>query len=382
MSSFEPRHLNRVMESIYTRFKLPREAALSDNAAASQILSDVREGVMTFGELTFSDMDQAYHLASLCSDDEYVDFRRAFTERAASRHFRAGWIYCQINAGDRNATALFEAVYEKLKAKRPSPPVLEGTLAARTGMPWNLIYERAVEIMRIDKLSLDALCDKYDILPNTPFYSNLMLVYLSKCGRDELKGNEGLLGELIAASELEFLRPAVRNYTSQVAYEEMSGDIINIILARLSAERGENPLGISPKTLQIMRQRRYKEVLDELTSGNREKADFYSKISGNIRKVEFLDKGFFAVDFGSYAVIDNPDWKDRAYAFKKEYFTEIFRKWEETGRPENFWPPAGEGGIQYARDAVLGLSDADIVRIGFTGFDSLYARDLLSKKTF
>lgn len=372
--------LDEVKLQVARRFPAPREYALADDTAAFDIMSRIRSGQSSFDELSFTELKYSYHMAKLCDNDEFRELQKVFAERATSAVYSIGWDYCQINADNDKAVALFAIIYEKIRKTRPE--IVDKGLAGRAGMPWDEIFHRSAEIMHIEKLKPEQFCARYEIIPNTVFYYHLMLAYLSKCEKDVLKENEALLTQLMAVSKIEFLKPAIKNYTTRFGYEEMSQDFINALLARLSTEASDNALGISPNTLQMMRLQRFNGIIENLTGNNRQKTGMYSKVSGKIRNIEPLNKGVFAVDFGTYMVVDCTDWNDKAFAFKPDVYRQMLDKWVAEGYPEEFWPGTGPEKIVAARDVVLGVMKSDIVRLGFSHFDMLYTRDLLIKNIY
>ncbi len=375
-----PTHLDEMKIEVAKKFPTPLEYALTGDTAAYDVISRIRSGQSTFNELSFAELNYSYHMAKLCDVDEFNELQAAFSRRVTAAIYYTGWDYCQINTDNDKAITLFVIAYEMVRKSRPD--IVNKSLAGRAGMPWSEIFHRSAEIMHIEKLKPDQFCAKYEIIPNTVFYQRLMLTYLSKCEKDVLIENEMLLIKLITASGIEFLKIAIKNYTTRISYEEMSQDFIDALLVRLASEGSDNTLDISPNILQMMRLQRFNSVIEDLTGNNKKKIEIYSKASGKIRNIEPLSKGVFAIDFGSYMVVDCTDWKDIAFAYKPETYRKMRDRWVIEKYPEEFWPGVGKEDIAAVRDVLLRVTKSDVIKLGFSEFDMLYTKDFLIRNIY
>jgi hypothetical protein len=373
--NFQPIHLNEVMRNLQADFPLPKDFALKDEDSAFDIIERIRLGAISFESLSVSDFNYVYQLANLCTEEEFERLKNVFPLRITSNLFEIGWIYCQHNPDNDRAVQLFSDVCRWMKANLPD--YYNDTLIGRTDLPWDEIFIRSVEIMRINKMSIDQFCEKFQIIPNTKFYHQLNIVYLSRCDKNELLQNEALLAELISTSKLELLRPTIRNYTAQIPYEEMSHLIRDSIIFRLSKESDDESIGLSPTMLHRIRSERFNSVIADNII-NPAKQNVYNSISGRVKNVELLTKGFFMIDFGVYIVLDNTDWDNYAYAYTPSKYNELLDEWKEANYPEDFWPAEQEESIAPAREMVLGIKKNPVIKLGFTDFDILYTKDLLS----
>ena len=375
MLNFVPVALNEIKQQLEQNFPMPSDFALKDESSAYEIIERVRAGA-SFLEIPASDFSLVFQLAGLCTDAEFEQLKRDFENRITSSLFDIGWVFCQYNPDNRRAVELFTSVCLWMKANRRKEFIK--TLIGHTDLPWEDVFIHAVEIMRIKKLSIEEFCEKYDIIPGTPFHQRLNIVYLSRCDKDELILNEPLLAQLITTSSLEYLRPTIKNYTAQVHYDEMSQIIRDSLVYRLAQEGDDESIGISPNMLQRIRQQRFLTALEGCTTKKCAKHNIYNSIAGKIKNVELLTGGFFSIDFGIYIVLDNNDWEDYSYAYLPSTFNELLDGWRDLGYPEDYWPAVGEPFIASAREVVLGIKKPQAIRLEFADFDVLYTKDLLS----
>lgn len=376
MFVFQPKHLAAVAEQVREWYPLPQEIAFRPEKKAADILQRMREGGGSFFELTAGEFLYVYQLASFCTGEELSQLQLAVSKRMSSSLFETGWIYGQLHANDQAAVSLFVLACNWMR--RNQEEKFGATLVGRTGLPWEDIYRRAVDLLRIEKLPLADFCEKYHILPDTVFCRQFYLTYLARCDKSELLEQTVLLAELIAAAQVDFLRPALKNYTANITYDEMPPLVADAISARLAEERDDEAIGLSPAMLQRLRTKRFGSILENLAGQNLPKLQTYQSVVGNIKQVRPLPGDFFAIDFGTYIVLDSARWYQQAFAYLPARFEQLFHTWEEEGHPADYWPAAGEAEIPGAHDVVLGLAKAGCVRLLFAGFDLLYTKDLLT----
>lgn len=380
MLSFEPKGLNEIKEQLLTQFPMPEDFALKDESYAFDLIAKLRSSEVYFSELSPTDLNYVYHLAKFCDEEEFKKLAAVFKKRATSALFNIGWTYCQINANEQKAIELFSVSCKWMREKKEEE--YEKTLIGRTGLPWSEIYSRSVDIIKIDKLSIDEFCKKYNLMRNTLFYQQLYLIYLSKCEKEELYQNEANLAELITSSKIEFIRPALKNYTAKINYDEMSSLINDAISFRLSKESGDESLGLSPSMLIRIRQQRFNSILEGCCGGNTLKCGIYISVAGKIRNVELLTNGFFSINFGAWNVVDNVEWKDHAYAYLPQLYKRFVDDWTAEGFVADFWPGMDEKDIITAYDVFMGNKKGGVVKLKFNDFDLLYTKDLLSNARY
>lgn len=373
---FEPKAINAIKKQLENDFPLPSDFALREDGVAYDLIERLRDGKLSFFELSTSDLYYTYQLANLCTDQQFEQLEKVFASRIVSAFYDIGWVYCQYNPDNPRAVSLFVSVCRWMKKNKLE--FFNKTLIGHTDLPWDEVYIRSVELMRVKKLSVKEFCDMFNIIENTTFHGQLNMVYLSRCGKEELLANEELLAQLISTSKLELLRPTIKNYTAQIRYEDMSQLINDAITYRLAKESNDESIGLSPNMLQRIRSKRFDSVIEQCTYNNVQKQKVYGSLAGRIKNIELLTGGFFAVDFGNYFVLDNSDWSDYAFAYIPSLYTQLSDEWKQGGYPDNYWPAADENLIRNARDVVLGLKKSDIIKLGFSDFDILYTKDLLS----
>ena len=375
MLDFVPVQLNEIKLQLEVDFPMPYDFALKKEDSAVEIIDRIRSGT-DFLDLSTTDFNYVFQLTNLCTEEEFDQLKMNFPYRITSNLFDIGWIYCQYNPDNKRAVDLFTIVCAWMKENKRDD--FNDTLIGHTDLPWEDIFIRSVEIMRIQNLSVDDFCRKFHVFPDTTFYQHLNIVYLSRCDKDELLKNEALLAQLISTSKLEYLRPTLKNYTAQVHYDEMSQLISDAISHRLSQERGDESIGLSPTMLQRIRQQRFHSVLEDCTISNQSKLNVYNAIAGRIKNVELLTGGYYAIDFGAYIVVDSVDWSSHAYAYVPLVYSELLGEWQNADYPDHYWPAISEEFISKARDVVLGIKKPDVIKLGFTDFDILYTNDLLA----
>ncbi len=375
MLNFEPKLLNEIKDQLIEDMPSPLVYAVEDSEEVSRIIEEIRSGSLSFVELPAAKMDYVYQLANLCTQEEYERLINIFPHRVTSKLYDIGWVYCQLNPNNTRAIELFTIVCRWMKKNRRTE--FNNTLIGRTDLPWGEIYVRAVEIFRIKKISIERFCEKFDIIPDTQFYEQLNLINLSRCDKDELLENEEMLAGLIKKSELEFLRPALKNYTAHFDFEEMPQQIKDAISHRLAEETVDETIGLSPNMVQRICKQRLETMLSEFDSKNALKKDVYNSIILRIKNIKPLKKGFYSIDFGDYVVVDNADWED-SYAYIPSVFRQLYKEWKAADYPDDYWPAAEASTIAAARDVIFGLKKSNIIRLEFTEFDILYTKDLLS----
>ncbi len=376
MFTFEPKHLKEINASLASHFPLAEDYALSDESVALMVVNDVREKYKgSFDALSSSQLNYVYSLTKLCTDQEFKKLKLVFKSRIYSALFDIGWIYCQINPNNKRAVELFSLCCEWMSENKPKD--YEKTLIGRTELPWDEIYVRSIEIIKIDKTTIDELCKKYNLMINSLFCQQFRMIYLSKCEKEELIQNEGILANLISTSKVEFLKPALMNYTAKINYDEMSSTVNDAILHRLSIEENNVDIGLSPAMLLRIRQQRFNSTLENFCNPNSQKTRIYSSVASKIRSVESLDKGFFILDFGTYIVVDSLEWQNSSFAYTPEFYKNLYSEWKKSDFKEDFWPNVDQSDMVSAKDVVLRVKKSDVVKLDFNEFNLLYSKDLL-----
>ena len=380
MLTFEPKSLNNLMKELVNEFPLPMDLALKDDSEAQIILDNIRKNKNSLTKLTVNEFNLVYQIATLCTQDEFIILKNNFANRMTSLLFYIGWPYCQINANDKRAISLFSIACTWMKEIKPYE--YNKTLIGKTGIPWDEIYQKAIKMMHAENLTIDEFCKNYNILNNSLFYGHLKLIYFATCGKDELRQNEAQLAHLITTASSEFLRPALINYSSKINYDEMSLLFKEAIIKRLSTEKSDNFIGLSPTLIAQIRQQRYGVMLGQCTNNNATKLNVYKSISSKINNIEFFPNGFFSLDFGSYVVVDNSEWQTSAYAYLPKIYTKMLEDWVSKQYADNFWPAMREPDLITARDLILGLNKGGVIKIEFNDFDILYTKDLLTNARY
>jgi hypothetical protein len=373
---YQPQFLLQIKEDLKKRFPSPQDYAFTEEDILFDIMDGLRERNGSFFELSATELKYSYQLSKICTEEEYVELQKVFKERITSELFDIGWLYCQVNPNNSRAVALFSEVCRWMKQHKTK--VYDVSLIGRLGLPWNEIYIRSVEIMRIGKFPVEEFCTRFDVLPNTLFVKQLQLTYLSMCEKDELVKNESLLANLITDANIEFLRPAIKNYTAKIPYDDIPQLVGDAISYRISSENADETLGLSPNLLQRIRRLRFSTILEDNINQNSQKNAVYHSIAGMIRNVELLTGSFFAVYFRNYIVLESSEWKNHAYAYLPNIYNALFETWKEKNYPENYWPGMNEDEISDARNVVLGLKKSGVIKLSFTDFDILYTKDLLT----
>ena len=375
MIKFEPKRLNDVNEKLKDKFPVPKDFALKDEAEAQDILDGLRNKSESFYEMPSSDFNLCYQMSGLCTEDEFFDLKRAFRNRMSTFLFDIGWIYFQKNANEKRAVELFSFACEWQESKKPDN--FKETLIGKIGTETDNIYTKTIEYMRNEGLSFEDIVRKFDIVPDFIFLQQLYLTYFVNCGKEEFAKYEGKLTEFILNADLQYLRPAVHNYTKQLTWEEMPQSIKESMLQRLSEEKTGETLGIYSEILKYIRQEQFKKIIEDLTNKSPHKFKVYNDVIKKIEKTKTLGNGFFSIVTKKYCVIDNINWDDYAYAYAPELYKELVKEWENAEYSDDFWPCIDENEIPNAKDIVLGTETSDAIKLIFNSFDGLYARDLL-----
>lgn len=376
MEVYHPQFLLQVKEDLKNRFPSPMDYAFADDERVFDIITAIRDGKLSFLTLTGTEFKMLYQMTKFCSEEEYGTLLSVLRQRMTSDLFDIGWLYCQNNPNNIRAISLFSEVCLWMKSNKPKQ--YDATLIGRLGLPWDDIYVRSVEVMRIGKYSIEEFCRRFDVLTGTLFVKQLQLSYLSLCEKDELVKNEAVIASLILESKIDFLRPAIKNYTAKIHYDEIPQTVSDAISYRLSAENPDETLGLSPNLLLRVRRLRFSSILEDNVNQNSPKPAVYHSIAGVIRNVELLTGSIFTVTFRNYIVVDSSEWKTHAYAYIPSLYHSLYEAWKEKNFPENYWPGIEEPEIPDARAIVLGLKKAGVIKLGFTDFDVLYTKDLLT----
>lgn len=376
MFAFEPKCLKEINSTLASHFPLAEDYALSDDSAALLIINNVREKYNgSFEALSVSELNYIYSLTKFCTEEEFNNLKIVFKSRLYSALFDIGWIYCQINPNDKRAVKLFSLSCEWMSERKPKD--YEKTLIGRTGLPFGEIYARAIEITKIEKITIDQLCEKYNIIINSLLSQQFRMIYLSKCEKEELIQNENVLANLIGTSKIEFLKPVLINYTAKIIYDEMYSLVNDAILYRLSIEDNNVDIGLSPAMLTRIRQQRFNTTLENFCHPASQKVRIYNSVASKIRGVEMLNNGFFILDFGTYIVLDSSDWQYSSFAYTPEFYKKLYKDWKKSGFIDDYWPCVEESLIASARDVVLRVKKADVIKLDFNEFNLLYAKDVL-----
>lgn len=378
--AFEPKNLNNLMNELIYEFPSPMELAYKEETDAQVILDSVRKEEKTFSKLSANEFNLIYQIAKLCTYDELNILKNIFKIRMTSTLFHTGWLYTQLNANDKGVVSLFEIACKWMKENRPYDFSL--TLIGKTGLPWEEIYKKAENMLHKDKLSVDEFCQRYNILSNSIFYRQLKLLYFSTCGKNELRQNEAQIAQLIATASNEFLRPALINYSTLISYDEMSLLFKEAIIKRLSTEKNDDFIGLSPNIIAQIRKHRYGTILDQCTNNNTAKLSVYKSIAGKINNIEYFPNGIYTIDFGSYIIVDNQDWQTSAFAYPPKIFSSLMDDWKSKQYQNDYWPAFQETELITARDVILGLNKGSVIKIEFNEFDILYTRDLLTNTRY
>lgn len=376
MQDFKPQSLISIRDELKSRFPFPIDYALMDDSFATERLEELRKDGSPLSDLTLSDFNYIYQISTVCTKEEYASLKKIFPARVTANAFYIGWAYCQIHADNKRPIALFVSACEWMSQNKKKD--YEKTLIGKFGLPWDDLFLRASDTIRKEKTTVDKFCNRYDLIPDTPFIQRLHLAYITRCDKEELKNYEEVFAGLITVSKAEFLKPAMKNYAAKVEFEEMSPLISEAISNRLSGESDDESFGLSQSMLQLIRQKRFTSMLEELTNKNTQKVQLYGAIAGKIKGLHPLNNGFFAINFGNYIVVDSPSWFNDAYAYDPKIYNQLLETWTLKGFPDEYWPAMDAEGIADAHDQILGIVKAGVIKLSFLTFDILYTKDLLT----
>lgn len=337
MQPFHPVNLENINRSLAEKYPLAEDFANADLCKAEDILFMMREQNKSFFEISALDLRFAFQMACICADEEFEVLKTAVFYKADKTLFRIGFIYFQANAEDSRTIELFSAIISKFSKNQPE--AYNRSLIGKTGLPLDEIYTRSVKIMRQENLSFEDFCRQYEIIKNSVFYGNLKLAYLSECEKEEFPENEAFLLESIFSAKASVLSPALRNFTEKLEFEEISEQIKNAILGRLSSENSDTAIGLSDAFLEEIRQQKYGKILKENISTDLKKLDVYLAVVNKIRNIELLENGYFSIVFEKYTVIDNIRWDNYAYAYSRQNLENLFESWLALGMPQGTTGP-------------------------------------------
>lgn len=372
----QPDFFKQVNDDLKKEILSPEEYAAAESGEIQRILAGKREDNLPFAEMPDKDFHHAYSFTRFCAPEEFAELQEAFSERMTPFLFEIGWVYCQIDPNNDLAVSLFMDACQWMKGSQPE--AFEKSAIGRIGLPWKDVYIRSVEIMRIGRFSIEAFCKRFHIMTGTVFFDQLRLSFLAWCEKNELLANIDILTDLIPAANLDFIRPAIKNYTAKFRYEEMPQKLSEAISMRLSMESKGETLGLSPNLLLNIRRLRFHAALREAVKENSGKLKAYYANIGLIKNIEKIHENYFTIDFGSYIVLDNEDWENHAFAYAPQMFPPLYETWKAGGFSENYWPALQDPEIATAREIILGIKKAGVIRLAFTEFDILYAKDLLN----
>lgn len=370
MLEFEPRQLKALAEMMQLQIPLAQDYALRPQQEGQNALEALRGENIPFSAMAQWQLQVCYQMADACTPEEFTALRQTVMERANAELFTIGWQYCQLHESPR-AVVLFSAACAWMA--RHQSEEYSKTLVGITGLPWEDIFFRSAEMLQAQKISLEEFCQKYEIITGSPFYNNLALSYIARCDTAELQQCGLPLEQLIKNSSAPFVRSALANYLNRVNEEDIPDTMAEAILQRVS--EGDDS-GLSPRTLQRLREKRFSGLLSELT-GNQSKQDLYTSLSGLARHAQRLENGVFSIDFGRFTVVDNPSW-EHAYAYSPAVYRELYTAWEQNDYNPAFWPGVPAEELTPARDYMLSARRGRAIMLEFSGFDALYARDLLT----
>ncbi len=376
MQDFKPQSLINIRDELKSRFPFPIDYALMNDSVAVERLEELRNEGSPLSALTLSDFNYIYQISTVCTKEEYASLKKIFPTRVTANIFYIGWAYCQIHADNKRPIALFVSACEWMSQNKKKE--YEKTFVGKFGLPWDDMFLRACNTIRKEKTTVDKFCERYDLITNTPFIQRLHLAYITLCEKEELISYEEVFAGLITVSKAEFLKPAMKNYAAKVEFDEMSPLISEAISNRLSNESDDESFGLSQSMLQLIRQKRFTSMLEELTNKNTQKVQLYSSIAGKIKGLQPFQNGFFAINFGNYIVVDCASWFNDAYAYDPKIYNQLLETWTNKNYPNDYWPAMDEEGIANAHDQILGIVKAGVIKLSFLTFDILYTKDLLT----
>ncbi len=275
MQDFKPQSLINIRDELKSRFPFPIDYALMNDSVAVERLEELRNEGSPLSALTLSDFNYIYQISTVCTKEEYASLKKIFPTRVTANIFYIGWAYCQIHADNKRPIALFVSACEWMSQNKKKE--YEKTFVGKFGLPWDDMFLRACNTIRKEKTTVDKFCERYDLITNTPFIQRLHLAYITLCEKDELIRYEEIFAGLITVAKAEFLKPAMKNYASKVEFDEMSPLVNEAISNRLSNESDDESFGLSQSMLQLIRQKRFKSMLEELTNKNAQKVQLYSR---------------------------------------------------------------------------------------------------------
>lgn len=379
MIEFKVSALEKIKDDLYALFPQPMDYAIANQEAVLKVLDDVREKG-DFFQISLQNLNYSYAISAHCSEKEFLNLEKSFKSRLNTALYEIGWYYLQYNPKNNRAIDLFQTACNYMKKNNSEK--YKQSLISRCGFPFSDIYFHSVEMINVLKYTIGDFCKEFNVIKDTPFYNNLMLSYLAQCSKEILIDNEYLLGNLIASSDLEFLNPAIKNYTAKVSYEVMNQIVFDAIALRLTQEDVNETLGLSPSMLQRVKSLKFKSILENSVNDNSEKLDFYLSYASLIRNVELHTNSFFSVDIGNYIILDNGEWENTAYAYLPQIFQPLLESWKAAEYRNDYWPAINENEIITPRDVILELRQGGVIKLEFSGFELLYTKDLLSSNRF
>lgn len=380
MFEFEPKTLNELNSDIKSEFLLPEDYAFKDASLALDILEKMRAQNQSFETISVTDINMIFHMSKFCTQEEFEHLYNMFKKRITSSLFYIGWAYCQINPNEERAVALFSLTCQWMDIARPDE--FAQTLIGRVGLPWSSIYKRFIDIAKAEKLSIDEFCIKYKLFPNTLFCQQLHITYYSRCEKEELLENEIKLSQMITTVKVQLLKPVLQNLTAKIVFEEIPSSIFDAINSRLAKETSSNDIGLSPTFLQRLRHSKYSNVFEEYIPNNKVKQTVYSGLVQHTKSINLLNNGFFSIDFENYIVLDCIDWPDTAYAFSPNMYKTLLDIWVSKGYPADYWPGIEKSEVCTAHDIILNVKKGAVIKIGFSQFELLYTKELLSSNRY
>ena len=89
------------------------------------------------------------------------------------------------------------------------------------------------------------------------------------------------------------------------------------------------------------------------------------------------DRGFIAIDVGTYIVVDSKQWDNFCFAYQPAVYAQAESNFREQNSSEEFWLSIDKAKFPSAHDVILDIAHSSIVLLEFSSFNMLFSRDLL-----
>ena len=376
MTKFIPKRILEIKDQLTVLFPLPEDYAIRDNEAALQVLEIIRlSGIDGFRTISDTELNWIYHISLLCSDTEFEALKHVFANRATLYSFKIGWIFFQNHPNEQRVKEIFTIACNWMKTHKPEE--YKRTLPGRTGLPIDDIYMHSLDIIRAEKTNMKDFSKKHNVIFDSIFSRQLLLVYLARCDKTELAKYQDILVMLIATSDIVFLRPTLQNITFKFNFDELPPPIVEAIINRLHEATVDDNIGISPQTLLRMRKIRFGNILKNFYSESSPKQNVFNLLSCFVKGIEVLSKNFIAIDVGTYIVVDSKQWDNFCYAYQPAVYAQAESNFREQNSSEEFWLSIDKAKFPSAHDVILDIAHSSIVLLEFSSFNMLFSRDLL-----